>query len=50
MPEFDGSPEGFKKSLAQGTIHGRKTSPLIHVLTTLTKIKKRVFRRASGPA
>ena len=50
MPDFDGSPEGFKRSLAQGTIHGRKTSPLIHVLTTFTKIKKRVFGRASGPA
>lgn len=50
MPEFDGSPEGFKRSLAQGTIHGRKTSPLIHVLTTFTKIKKRLLRRQSGPS
>ena len=50
MPEFDGSPEDFKSSLAQGTIHGRKTSPLIHVLTTFTKIKRKVFRRTSGPA
>jgi hypothetical protein len=49
MPEFDGSPEGFKMSLAQGTIHGRKTSPLIHVLTTFTKIKKRLLRRQSAP-
>ncbi len=49
IPDFDGSPEGFKVSLAQGTIHARKTSPLIHVLTTLTKIKKRVFGRQPRP-
>ncbi|MCE2458889.1 MAG: PHP domain-containing protein [Dehalococcoidia bacterium] len=45
MPEFDGTPEGFKEALAQGTIHGRKMSPLIHAVTSLTKIKKRLFGR-----
>ena len=40
----------LQRSLAEATIHARKTSPLIHVLTTLTKIKKRVFGRAPGPA
>ena len=45
MPEFDGTPDGFKQALAQGRIVARKTSPLIHVLTTLTKIKKRFSRR-----
>ncbi len=48
MPEFDGTPEGFKESLAKGTIVGRRMSPLIHVVTTLTKIEKRLthpFRR-----
>ncbi|MDP6451736.1 MAG: PHP domain-containing protein [SAR202 cluster bacterium] len=45
MPEFDGTPEGFKGALAQGTIHGRKMTPLIHVVTTLTKIEKRILRR-----
>ena len=44
MPEFDGTPEGFKHALAQGTIVGRRMSPLIHILTTLTKLKKRVSR------
>ena len=34
MPEFDGTPDGFKAALAQGTIHARKTTPLIHVATT----------------
>jgi predicted metal-dependent phosphoesterase TrpH len=42
MPEFDGTPEGFKRSLAQGTIMARKMSPLIHAVTTFVKIKKRL--------
>ena len=43
MPEFDGTPEGFKAALAQGTIHARKTTPLIHLATTMTKLKRRLF-------
>ena len=43
MPDFDGTPEGFKRSLAQGTIHARKMTPLIHAATTITKIRKRLF-------
>lgn len=43
MPEFDGTAEGFKDALSQGEIRGRAMTPLIHVLTTLTKIKKRVM-------
>ena len=43
MPDFDGTPEDFTRALAQGTIVARKTSPLIHVLTTLTKAKKRLL-------
>ena len=42
MPEFDGTPEGLKQSLARGRIVTRSASPFVHVLTTLTKIKKRV--------
>ncbi|MCI0438341.1 MAG: PHP domain-containing protein [Chloroflexi bacterium] len=41
MPEFDGTPEGFKESLAQATIVARKMNPLIHVVTRFTKMKKR---------
>ena len=48
MPEFDGTPEGFKAALAQGQIHGRKMSPLIHAVTTMTKIKKRFLSRQRG--
>ena len=43
MPEFDGTPEGFKQSLAQGEIRARKMSPLIHAVTTMTKIRKKLF-------
>ncbi len=45
MPEFDGSPEDFLRALAAGRIVGRRMSPLVHVLTTLTKIKKRIKGR-----
>ena len=45
MPDFDGTPEGFKAALAQGTIHARKMTPLIHVVTSLTKIKKKIMGR-----
>ena len=44
MPEFDGTPGGFKQALAEGTIVGRRMSPLIHVVTTFTKLKKRLIR------
>ena len=43
MPEFDGTPEDFKRALAQGTIVGRRMSPLIHFTTTFTRFKKRLF-------
>ena len=45
MPEFDGTPQGFKEALSQGTIRGRKMTPLIHAVTTITKIKKRLLGR-----
>ena len=43
MPEFDGTPEGFKEALAEGTIQARKTTPFIHVATAMTKLKRRIF-------
>ena len=43
MPEFDGTPEGFKRALAQGKIVGRRMTPLIHALTAFTKVKKRLL-------
>jgi len=44
IPEFDGSPEGLKYALARGRIIARRTSPFIHVVTTFTKIRKRISR------
>ena len=46
LREFDGTPEDFKRALAEATIRGRRTSPLIHVLTTLTKLSKRLTGRS----
>ena len=34
---------GFKESLRQATIDGRRSSPLYHAVTTLTKWRKRYF-------
>ena len=45
MPDFDGTPEGFKLALSKGKIVGRRTSPLIHIVTSLTKIRTRLSRR-----
>ena len=47
MPDFDGTPEGFKLALAQGTIVSKRTSPLIHVVTTLTKTLIKMRTRLS---
>ncbi len=47
MPEFDGTPEGFKQALAQGTIVARKMNPLIHVLTTFYRARSKLRRRHS---
>ena len=44
LPEFDGTPQGFKVALAHGNLVTHPTTPLIHVLTTLTKGWKRLRR------
>ena len=49
MPEFDGTPEGFKRALSQGTIVARKMSPLIHFVSTFVKIKKRILGTRTRP-
>lgn len=43
MPEFDGTPEGFKKSLQQGQLVTRRITPLIHFVTTFTKLRQRLL-------
>tara|TARA_Y100000590_G_C15692101_1_gene1003790 strand:+ start:179 stop:844 length:666 start_codon:yes stop_codon:yes gene_type:complete len=42
LPDFDGTPEDFKNALANARLISNRTNPLIHVLTALTKIKKRL--------
>ena len=39
MPEFAGK-EDFKKSLAQGKIVGQRSSPLVHLATTMANLKQ----------
>ena len=41
MPDFDGTSAGFIESVSQSRLVMRPITPLIHVLTTLTKIWKR---------
>lgn len=43
MPEFDGTPEGFKGSLRQGKLVTRRITPLIHLATTCTKLRQRFW-------
>ena len=43
MPEFDGTPEGFKESLQQGKLVTRRITPLIHFATTFTKLRQRLM-------
>jgi hypothetical protein len=48
IPEFDGTPDSFIKALASGKPTTNKITPLIHVLTTLTKVQKKtlhIFQR-----
>lgn len=40
MPEFNGA-DDFLDCLKQGTIHGKRSNPLIHFASTWAKVKKR---------
>jgi predicted metal-dependent phosphoesterase TrpH len=44
IPDFDGTAEGLRLALAQGTLVRRQITPLIHFLTTFTKVQKRLAR------
>ncbi|MFH1560667.1 MAG: PHP-associated domain-containing protein [Chloroflexota bacterium] len=44
IPDFDGTPLGLRKALAQGNLVCRPMIPLIHFLTTFTKVRKRLTR------
>jgi predicted metal-dependent phosphoesterase TrpH len=46
MPDFE-TPQEFLDSLRRGTIHGRLSSPFVHLFSTAAKLK---FRLGMGPA
>ncbi|HLZ70474.1 MAG TPA: PHP domain-containing protein [Dehalococcoidia bacterium] len=46
MPDFE-TPEGFLESLKQGRIHGRLSSPFVHLLSSAAKLR---FKLGMGPA
>lgn len=44
MPEFNGKDE-FLKSLAKGEIFGHKASPLVHLYSTMAKVKSKINQK-----
>ena len=44
LPDFDGTPAGLREALAQGNQVCRPITPMIHFLTSLTKVQKRLAR------
>ncbi len=44
IPDFDGTPDGFKKALAQSKIVGRSSHPMVHTISTYNKFKKRFLK------
>jgi len=47
MPEFSGKDE-FLKSLAKGEIFGHKSSPLVHLSSTLAKVKSKIMKKGQS--
>ena len=43
MPEFDGTAEGFKKALANVRLVERRSSPLVHLYSTVNKFRRKLF-------
>ena len=44
VSDFDGTPAGLREALAHGNLVRRQITPLIHFLTTFTKVRKRLAR------
>ncbi len=42
LPEFDGTPDGFRRALAEATLTETPASAFVHVYTTLNKLVRRV--------
>ena len=47
MPDFEG-PDEFLEALRRGRIVGRPANPLVHVISTLAKVRTRLGWRAKG--
>ncbi|MBM3948210.1 MAG: PHP domain-containing protein [SAR202 cluster bacterium] len=45
MREFDGTPAGFLRALADARLEARPVTPFIHLLTRYTKVRKRLLGR-----
>ena len=43
MPEFDGTAQDFKRALVSASLICHKTTPLIHVISTTVRIKRRLL-------
>jgi predicted metal-dependent phosphoesterase TrpH len=41
MPEFDGTPEGFKAALIEARLMERRSSPLVHLYSTINKFRSK---------
>lgn len=48
MPSFADA-QSFLKSLSQGRVHGRMSSPLVHVVSTYAKLAKGLMTASSSP-
>ena len=45
VPDFSDGPQEFMEALRQGNLIKRRSSPLVHLISTYVKNKKRVLRR-----
>ena len=41
LPEFDGTPEGFKAALGEARLVEQRSSPLVHLASTFNKLRRR---------
>ncbi len=43
LPDFDGTPEGFKEALREARLIERPAGRFVHVYTTLNKLRRKLF-------
>ena len=43
LPEFDGTAEGFKRALADARLVEHRSSPVVHLYSTINKLRRRLF-------